>query len=211
MWAYNCWLKHAGNYQIRRIIFWSLTKKSKIKLVMLRNVLSLLPGWKSTSGIIQLWVHFIPKCPEVFVRLAVGNTASQKACFDFQSDADSVCLICHNDLSQGTGGTTELQCSHSFHKEVTHTHTHTDISGTVSMFWLLYRIKRKMQPALLSVSSVHPGVAVEETVLSYLSPPGVHATARLLELHSCQSPLKASRDSTVGCFKRERNIAHSRN
>ncbi|TNM94076.1 histone H3.v1 [Takifugu flavidus] len=33
------------------------------------------------------------------------------------SDADSVCLICHNDLSKGTGGTTELQCSHSFHKE----------------------------------------------------------------------------------------------
>ncbi|XP_042260224.1 neurofilament medium polypeptide [Thunnus thynnus] len=33
------------------------------------------------------------------------------------SDADSVCLICHNDLSQGTGGTRELQCTHTFHKE----------------------------------------------------------------------------------------------
>lgn len=37
-----------------------------------------------------------------------------------QSDADSVCLICHIDLNQGTGGKTELQCSHTFHKEVTH-------------------------------------------------------------------------------------------
>ncbi|XP_041822625.1 E3 ubiquitin-protein ligase CIP8 [Chelmon rostratus] len=33
------------------------------------------------------------------------------------NDADSVCLICHNDLNQGTGGTRELQCTHTFHKE----------------------------------------------------------------------------------------------
>lgn len=33
------------------------------------------------------------------------------------SDADSVCLICHNDLKQGKGGTRELQCTHTFHKE----------------------------------------------------------------------------------------------
>ncbi|XP_075905488.1 uncharacterized protein LOC142903623 [Nelusetta ayraudi] len=33
------------------------------------------------------------------------------------SDADSVCLICHIDLNQGAGGKTELQCSHTFHKE----------------------------------------------------------------------------------------------
>ncbi|KAM6957995.1 uncharacterized protein LKV04_022131 [Tautogolabrus adspersus] len=33
------------------------------------------------------------------------------------SDAYSVCLICHNDLNKGNGGTRELQCSHTFHKE----------------------------------------------------------------------------------------------
>ncbi|XP_008434306.1 putative RING-H2 finger protein ATL71 [Poecilia reticulata] len=33
------------------------------------------------------------------------------------SDAYSMCLICHNDLSQGSGGTRELQCTHTFHKE----------------------------------------------------------------------------------------------
>ncbi|XP_076579487.1 uncharacterized protein LOC143315855 [Chaetodon auriga] len=33
------------------------------------------------------------------------------------NDADSVCLICHRDLNQGTGGTRELQCTHTFHKE----------------------------------------------------------------------------------------------
>lgn len=38
--------------------------------------------------------------------------------FTLQSDADSVCLICHIDLNQGAGGKTELQCSHTFHKEV---------------------------------------------------------------------------------------------
>lgn len=45
--------------------------------------------------------------------------------FVLQSDAYSVCLICHNDLSQGSGGTRELQCTHTFHKEVTHSHTLT--------------------------------------------------------------------------------------
>ncbi|XP_037319549.2 uncharacterized protein si:ch211-207l14.1 [Pungitius pungitius] len=33
------------------------------------------------------------------------------------SDAYSVCLICHNELSRGVGGTRELQCSHTFHRE----------------------------------------------------------------------------------------------
>ncbi|KAK5621312.1 hypothetical protein CRENBAI_009921 [Crenichthys baileyi] len=33
------------------------------------------------------------------------------------SDAYSMCLICHNDLSQGSGGTRQLQCTHTFHKE----------------------------------------------------------------------------------------------
>ncbi|KAM8871720.1 uncharacterized protein ACB058_003877 isoform 1-T1 [Synchiropus picturatus] len=33
------------------------------------------------------------------------------------SDADSLCMICHNDLNRGSGGSRELQCSHTFHKE----------------------------------------------------------------------------------------------
>ncbi|XP_077959952.1 uncharacterized protein LOC144408527 [Gasterosteus aculeatus] len=33
------------------------------------------------------------------------------------SDAYSVCLICHNELSRGAGGTRELQCAHTFHRE----------------------------------------------------------------------------------------------
>ncbi|KAM9766680.1 LOW QUALITY PROTEIN: uncharacterized protein ACNS7B_016025 [Menidia menidia] len=33
------------------------------------------------------------------------------------SDAYSVCLICHHDLQQGTGGTRELSCTHTFHRE----------------------------------------------------------------------------------------------
>ncbi|XP_037830359.1 histone H3.v1-like [Kryptolebias marmoratus] len=34
------------------------------------------------------------------------------------SDAYSVCLICHTNLNQSSGGTKELQCTHTFHKEV---------------------------------------------------------------------------------------------
>lgn len=66
-----------------------------------------------------------------------------------------------------------------------------------------------MQLALLSVSSVYPGVAVEETILSYLSPPGVHATARLLELHSCQSPLKPSGDTAQCDVSKDKVSLHS--
>ncbi|KAM6945729.1 uncharacterized protein FYW47_018054 [Aplochiton taeniatus] len=33
------------------------------------------------------------------------------------SDADRVCLICHDDLAKGAGGIRELDCSHSFHNE----------------------------------------------------------------------------------------------
>ncbi|KAG7267961.1 hypothetical protein CRUP_038091 [Coryphaenoides rupestris] len=33
------------------------------------------------------------------------------------SDADSLCLICHNDFSKGGSGIQELQCSHIFHKQ----------------------------------------------------------------------------------------------
>lgn len=50
------------------------------KLVMLRNVLPLLPGCKSTPDIMQLWGLFIPKRTEVLARLAVGNTVSLKHC-----------------------------------------------------------------------------------------------------------------------------------
>ncbi|XP_051754292.1 leukemia NUP98 fusion partner 1 [Ctenopharyngodon idella] len=32
-------------------------------------------------------------------------------------DADSICLICHEELRNGRGGIQELNCSHHFHKE----------------------------------------------------------------------------------------------
>lgn len=43
---------------------------------------------------------------------------------------------------------------------------------------------------VLVVSAVYRGVAVEETVLSYMSYSGVHAKARLLEVHQGQSTLR---------------------
>lgn len=51
---------------------------------MLQNVLSLLPGCKSTPDIMQLWGHFVSKCI-VLARLAVGNTVSQKHCLLYRA------------------------------------------------------------------------------------------------------------------------------
>ncbi|XP_059184285.1 uncharacterized protein LOC131963149 isoform X1 [Centropristis striata] len=57
----------------------------------------------------------IPTIPEVIAPERRGQFRRRNVMS--LSDAYSVCLICHNDLSQGTGGTTELQCTHTFHKE----------------------------------------------------------------------------------------------
>uniref|UniRef100_H3BVS1 RING-type E3 ubiquitin transferase n=1 Tax=Tetraodon nigroviridis TaxID=99883 RepID=H3BVS1_TETNG len=66
------------------------------------------------------------------------------------SDADGVCLICYNDLSKGTGGTTELQCSHSFHKECIQEWLwrkqfcptcHLQVSIPQPVFWSSTRVK----------------------------------------------------------------------
>lgn len=59
-----------------------------------------------------------------------------------QSDADSLCLICHNKLNGGAGGSRELQCTHTFHKEVTHTNTREDREWSVSIKMLLMFLRR---------------------------------------------------------------------
>lgn len=62
-------------------------------------------GWRA---------RLVSSAPHVIQRVYVNEMCV------LQSDAYSMCLICHNDLSQGSGGTRELQCTHTFHKEVTH-------------------------------------------------------------------------------------------
>ncbi|XP_062270997.1 uncharacterized protein LOC133976814 [Scomber scombrus] len=66
------------------------------------------------------------------------------------SDADSVCLICHNDLNRGTGGTRELQCTHTFHKECIEEWLwrkqscptcHVQVSMSQSAHWSATRVK----------------------------------------------------------------------
>ncbi|XP_053170526.1 uncharacterized protein si:ch211-207l14.1 [Scomber japonicus] len=66
------------------------------------------------------------------------------------SDADSVCLICHNDLNRGTGGTRELQCTHTFHKECIEEWLwrkqscptcHVQVSMSQSAHWSSTRVK----------------------------------------------------------------------
>ncbi|XP_044043568.1 neurofilament medium polypeptide [Siniperca chuatsi] len=66
------------------------------------------------------------------------------------SDAYSVCLICHNDLNRGTGGTRELQCTHTFHKECIEEWLwrkqscptcHVQVSGPQPVYWSSTRVK----------------------------------------------------------------------
>nr|XP_046237846.1 putative RING-H2 finger protein ATL71 [Scatophagus argus] len=69
------------------------------------------------------------------------------------SDADSICLICHHDLNRGTGGTggtTELQCTHTFHKEcieewLWRKHScptcHVQVSVPQPVYWSSTRVK----------------------------------------------------------------------
>ncbi|XP_023252196.1 E3 ubiquitin-protein ligase RNF181 homolog [Seriola lalandi dorsalis] len=57
----------------------------------------------------------IPTIPEATVHERRGQFRRRNVMS--LSDADRVCLICHNDLNRGTGGTRELQCTHTFHKE----------------------------------------------------------------------------------------------
>lgn len=154
------------------------------KLVMPRNVLPLLPGCKSTPDIMQLWGLFIPKCTEV---LASGWQHSQsEALFALQSDADSVCLICHNDLSKGTGGTTELQCSHSFHKEVTHTHA-CDV---------FYQVENAAGPFVCLLSASRSGCGGNNSVLPVTSRCPCHSPSSGAPLAS-KSPETQQRHSAV--------------
>ncbi|XP_035006433.2 E3 ubiquitin-protein ligase RNF126 [Hippoglossus stenolepis] len=66
------------------------------------------------------------------------------------SDADSVCLICHNDLHGGSGGTRELQCTHTFHKECIEERLwrkqscptcHVQVSMPQPVYWSSTRVK----------------------------------------------------------------------
>ncbi|XP_068165758.1 uncharacterized protein si:ch211-207l14.1 [Antennarius striatus] len=66
------------------------------------------------------------------------------------SDAYSVCLICHNDLNRGSGGKTELQCTHTFHKECIEERLwrrqscptcHVQVSVPQPVYWSSTRVK----------------------------------------------------------------------
>ncbi|KAM3857279.1 uncharacterized protein ACN63O_019266 [Diretmus argenteus] len=65
-----------------------------------------------------------PECrrPSLIPTIPEATKTARKAHFRRRnvmslSDADSVCLICHDDLSKGGSGIRELQCTHTFHRE----------------------------------------------------------------------------------------------
>ncbi|XP_029113857.1 leukemia NUP98 fusion partner 1 [Scleropages formosus] len=56
--------------------------------------------------------HTIPTIPEL------SETFEKKLRFRSRnSDADNVCLICHNEMRNDGGAVRELHCSHRFHRE----------------------------------------------------------------------------------------------
>ncbi|XP_058475034.1 uncharacterized protein si:ch211-207l14.1 isoform X2 [Solea solea] len=109
------------------------------------------------------------------------------------SDADNVCLICRHDLNRGLGGTRELQCTHTFHREVTIHQNKSLLPHYLNKSFLcppvLFCVLPSSSVSSCPLLSVYRGEAVEEAVMSYLSCPSVHASAGLLELHQGQSPL----------------------
>ncbi|KAK7144335.1 hypothetical protein R3I94_010678 [Phoxinus phoxinus] len=60
--------------------------------------------------------HAIPTIPEVHEPLERKARFRSRNVMSL-SDADSLCLICHDNLRKGGGGIRELHCSHSFHIE----------------------------------------------------------------------------------------------
>ncbi|KAG1942481.1 E3 ubiquitin-protein ligase CIP8 [Pimephales promelas] len=60
--------------------------------------------------------HAIPTIPEVHEPLERKARFRSRNVMSL-SDADSLCLICHDNLRKGGGGIRELHCSHSFHSE----------------------------------------------------------------------------------------------
>lgn len=60
--------------------------------------------------------HAIPTIPEVHEPLERKTRFRSRNVMSL-SDADSLCLICHDNLRKGGGGIRELHCSHSFHSE----------------------------------------------------------------------------------------------
>ena len=80
--------------------------------------------------------------------------------FVLQSDAYSVCLICHNDLNQGSGGTRELQCTHTFHKEVTQQEEGSEGTNTNAVS---IKFSKSDERKELFGSSLTPSPAIHQT------------------------------------------------
>ncbi|XP_067315170.1 uncharacterized protein si:ch211-207l14.1 [Pseudorasbora parva] len=76
-------------------------------------------GTQTKGSTFERRTHAIPTIPTI---PEVHEPLERKARFRSRnvmslSDADSLCLICHDDLRKGGGGIRELHCSHSFHSE----------------------------------------------------------------------------------------------
>ncbi|XP_061745353.1 uncharacterized protein LOC133547889 [Nerophis ophidion] len=92
-----------------------VTAKTLLRRSSSRRLLPSQEDLVSTAPVAERRPSLIPTIPEGFMpdrksQFRRRNTRSL-------SDTDSMCQICHNDLSGGSGGLTELPCTHTFHRE----------------------------------------------------------------------------------------------
>ncbi|KAK2857206.1 hypothetical protein Q5P01_005941 [Channa striata] len=92
--------------------------------------------------------YIIPTIPEALP--PEGQAQFRRRAVMSLSDADRVCLICHNDLNRGAGSTRELQCTHTFHRECIEERLwrkqscptcHVQVSMPKPVYWSSTRIK----------------------------------------------------------------------
>eukprot|EP00064_Thunnus_orientalis_P012112 superscaffoldBa00001818_g12146 len=94
------------------------------------------------------------------------------------NDDDKLCLICHEDMRKNGGTVQELHCTHRFHKEAAR-----------RLGQCRPRSSSEVADGQVPRFSVHGAVAVEETDVSHMPCPRVHAEAPLLVLVPHQSPI----------------------
>ncbi|XP_061905510.1 uncharacterized protein si:ch211-207l14.1 [Entelurus aequoreus] len=91
------------------------TAKTLLRRSSSRRLLPSQQDVVSTAPVAERRPSLIPAIPEGF--MPDRKTQFRRRNARSLSDTDSMCQICHNDLNGGPGGLTELQCTHTFHRE----------------------------------------------------------------------------------------------
>ncbi|XP_028990630.1 E3 ubiquitin-protein ligase RNF181 homolog isoform X2 [Betta splendens] len=105
----------------------------------------------ATLSAMQLSRLHSSTCAPVTAKVLLRRSSSRRLpLLPQDSDADTVCLMCHNNLNVGAGGIRELQCTHSFHRECIEEWLwrkqscptcHVQLSMSKPVYWSSTRVK----------------------------------------------------------------------